>query len=232
MREIAQLSGGVRCGPRLPETMATAHAYLEAARDGHAVRRCRDPAPAPCALALIALSALAAARRFERYDGALRSEHRAGAAAGAAVVTGGGRTAAATWRSWRATTTSRAATWFRALRHYRDAAHAGSPVVAYNLANAELAWGESEAGLELLRSIPADAPPDLRRRVAFTSATPITGGPIPGGGAALSRRAGAGPGVADARINLEWHCGGCAPRRRRPHLRPVDRRTTRPLGTA
>ena len=55
----------------------------------------------------------------------------------------------------------------RALRHYRGAAHAGSPVVAYNLANAELAWGETDAGLELLRSIPADAPADLRRRVAF-----------------------------------------------------------------
>ena len=55
----------------------------------------------------------------------------------------------------------------RALRHYRGAAHAGSPVVAYNLANARLAGGETDAGLELLRGIDADAHPDLRRRVAF-----------------------------------------------------------------
>ena len=59
MREIAQLSGGVVADPRLPETMATAHAYLEAARDGHAVRRAATRRPRHAALALIALAALA-----------------------------------------------------------------------------------------------------------------------------------------------------------------------------
>ncbi len=59
MREIAQLSGGVVADPRLPETMATAHAYLEAARDGHAVRPAATRRPRHAALALIALSALA-----------------------------------------------------------------------------------------------------------------------------------------------------------------------------
>ena len=55
----------------------------------------------------------------------------------------------------------------RAVRHYRGAAGTGSPVVDYNLANARLAQGEIDAGLELLRTIPTDADPELRRRVAF-----------------------------------------------------------------
>ena len=55
----------------------------------------------------------------------------------------------------------------RALHHYRGAVHAGSPVVAYNLANTRIAVGETDAGLELLRGIDADAHPDLRRRAAF-----------------------------------------------------------------
>ena len=59
MREIAQLSGGVVADPRLPETLATAHAYLKAARDGHAVRRAATRRPRHAALALIALAALA-----------------------------------------------------------------------------------------------------------------------------------------------------------------------------
>ena len=59
MREIAQLSGGVVADPRLPETMAAAHAYLEAARDGHAVHRAAIRRPRHATLALIALSALA-----------------------------------------------------------------------------------------------------------------------------------------------------------------------------
>ena len=35
----------------------------------------------------------------------------------------------------------------RAIRHYRGATHAGSPFVAYTLANAYLVLGDSDAGL-------------------------------------------------------------------------------------
>ena len=55
----------------------------------------------------------------------------------------------------------------RAIGHYRDAADSGPPVADYNLANARLALGETDAGLALLRRIPADVHPELRRRVAF-----------------------------------------------------------------
>ncbi|MDE0446010.1 MAG: tetratricopeptide repeat protein [Spirochaetaceae bacterium] len=55
----------------------------------------------------------------------------------------------------------------RAIRHYRGAVRAGSQVAAYNLANARLAVGETDAGLDLLQRIPADVHPELRRRVAF-----------------------------------------------------------------
>ena len=92
----------------------------------------------------------------------------------------------------------------RALRHYRGAAHAGSPVVAYNLANAELAWGESDAGLELLRSIPADAPPDLRRRVAFNLGhAHYRAGRYREAARHFRDALVLGPEWADARINLE-----------------------------
>lgn len=55
----------------------------------------------------------------------------------------------------------------RAVRHYGGAVRTGSPVVDYNLANAQLALGEIDAALELLRTIPADTDRELRRRVAF-----------------------------------------------------------------
>ncbi len=55
----------------------------------------------------------------------------------------------------------------RAIRHYRGAVRAGSQVAAYNLANARLAVGETDAGLDLLQRIPADVHPELRRRVVF-----------------------------------------------------------------
>jgi tetratricopeptide (TPR) repeat protein len=55
----------------------------------------------------------------------------------------------------------------RAVRHYRGVHGAGSPVVDYNLANALLARGETDAGGEMLARIGADAHPELRRRVAF-----------------------------------------------------------------
>ena len=55
----------------------------------------------------------------------------------------------------------------RAIRHYRGVTQAGSPYVAYNLANAHLALGETDAGLELLQRIGDGAHPELRRRVAF-----------------------------------------------------------------
>lgn len=55
----------------------------------------------------------------------------------------------------------------RAIPHYRAASDAGSPVVDYNLANALLMLGETDAGLALLRRAGAGAHPELRRRVAF-----------------------------------------------------------------
>ena len=59
MREAARLSGGVAADPLLAETMAAARAYLEAARDGHAVSPAATRRPRYAALALIALLALA-----------------------------------------------------------------------------------------------------------------------------------------------------------------------------
>ena len=92
----------------------------------------------------------------------------------------------------------------RAIRHYRAATHAGSPVVAYNLANAYLARGETDAGLALLQRIADDAPPELRRRVAFNLGhVHYRAGRYRD--AALQFRAALmlGPESVDARINLE-----------------------------
>ena len=69
MREIARLGGGVIADPLLPETMAAAHAYLEARRHGRPALPNTTGRPRYAALALIALLALAgcAALRAVRW---------------------------------------------------------------------------------------------------------------------------------------------------------------------
>ena len=59
MRDIAHLSGGVVADPLLPDTMAAARAYLQAARPGQAGSRAVPRRPRYAVLALIALAALA-----------------------------------------------------------------------------------------------------------------------------------------------------------------------------
>ena len=92
----------------------------------------------------------------------------------------------------------------RALRHYRGAARTESPVVAYNLARVQLALGKSEAALELLRRIPADAHPELRRRVAFNVGhAHFRAGRYREAALSFRDALALDPEWADARVNLE-----------------------------
>ena len=92
----------------------------------------------------------------------------------------------------------------RAMRHYRGATHAGSPFVAYNLANAYLALGDSDAGLALLQRVGDDAPPELRRRVAFNLGhAHYRAGRYREAALHFRDALMLGPQSADARINLE-----------------------------
>ena len=102
----------------------------------------------------------------------------------------------------------------RAIRHYRGAVRAGSHVVAYNLANARLAVGETDAGLELLQRIPVDVHPELRRRVAFNLGhVHYRAGRYREAALHFRDALALGPESADARINLELAL-------RRMHSRP------------
>ena len=92
----------------------------------------------------------------------------------------------------------------RALRHYRAAVRAESHVVAYNLANARLALGETDAGLDLLQRIPADVHPELRRRVAFNLGhAHYRAGRYRDAALHFRDALALGPESVDARINLE-----------------------------
>lgn len=108
----------------------------------------------------------------------------------------------------------------RAIRHYRGAVRAGSHVAAYNLANARLAVGESDAGLALLQRIPADVHPELRRRVAFNLGhAHYRAGRYREAALHFRDALARGPQSADARVNLElalrrMHAG-------RPRLSPM-----------
>ena len=92
----------------------------------------------------------------------------------------------------------------RAIRHYRGAAGAGSPVVDYNLANALLARGETGAGLQVLLRIAGAAHPELRRRVAFNSGhAHYRAGRYRTAALHFRDALMLGPESVDARINLE-----------------------------
>lgn len=92
----------------------------------------------------------------------------------------------------------------RAARHYRGAARAEAPVVAYNLANARLALGETDAGLELLHGIPAQVGPELRRRVAYNLGhAHYRAGRYRQAALRFRDALALGPESVDARVNLE-----------------------------
>ena len=92
----------------------------------------------------------------------------------------------------------------RAARHYRGATGAASPVVAYNLANAQLALGDTDAGLELLQGIPGEVDPELRRRVAFNLGhAHYQAGRYRQAALRFRDALALGPESVDARINLE-----------------------------
>lgn len=92
----------------------------------------------------------------------------------------------------------------RAIRHYEAVAGAGSPLVDYNLANARLARGEADAGLNLLRRIPAEVHPELRRRVAFNLGhAHYRAGRYREAALHFRDALALGPDSVDARINLE-----------------------------
>lgn len=92
----------------------------------------------------------------------------------------------------------------RAIRHYRGAGRGGSHVVAYNLANARLALGDTDAALDMLQRIPADVHPELRRRVAFNLGhAHYRAGRYREAALHFRDALSYGPESADARINLE-----------------------------